>query len=418
VKRVFSAIVIRPQVTWLAEPRNADAPEHTVTPTWAGEPAYAGDLANMADKAFGAHAEGVILLQLPTYASMNSAGRRRAGVIIVESLKAAGWQTTTQGITTGWFFCLRAGRVVMFGIGPWIEQGRTPLVSLSRSQAAPVVASRLAEYHHLVGVCWRGTGGLSGTALVRKLRTRNEPLWRWDKADTDVCGSAFELGTPHQRAPRPDELDRPVVKFDVRGMYLAAALCAEFGLEAPERRGPQEFDPARPGYWQVAAPTWLDPRGLLTRQREGRCWVTTPVMQYWADAGHRLEIYDSLTSAGQTRIMRPWSERLRDARTKAPSALVPAIKDTYSRTVGMLRRPGGRIYRPDWRDTIVDLAKVNLLRKLDAMNVDPLHFQTDAIWVATDADVPQKLFPDRGNIGALRFEELMTMDEYRNGNEA
>jgi hydrogenase maturation factor HypE len=84
----------------------------------------------------------------------------------------------------------------------------------------------------------------------------------------------------------------------------------------------------------------------------------------------------------------------------------------------MLRRPGGRIYRPDWRDTIVDLAKVNLLRKLDAMNVDPLHFQTDAIWVATDADVPQKLFPDRGNIGALRFEELMTMDEYRNGNEA
>jgi hypothetical protein len=110
--------------------------------------------------------------------------------------------------------------------------------------------------------------------------------------------------------------------------------------------------------------------------------------------------------------MRAWAEQLRDALAHPGTTPIRgAIKDTYARTVGMFNRPTSRIYRPDWRDTIVDLAKINLLRKC-AM-VSPLRYNIDSIWVATDyADGRNSPFIDNNNMGALRYEKTMLMTEY------
>jgi hypothetical protein len=75
------------------------------------------------------------------------------------------------------------------------------------------------------------------------------------------------------------------------------------------------------------------------------------------------------------------------------------------------------VYRPDWRDTIVDLAKVNLLRKVAAAGVEPLRYQTDSVWISSDDPHGRRIFPDEGGIGALRWEETMLVDEYRKKHE-
>lgn len=414
----FSAMVVRPQLTWFASPADPDRPTHGQTPGWAAEPGSLGRIIDLAGGWFKSHGEGVVLIQLPEHRDMTPRARKALGERMIKSIKSKGWETSSQGIDTGWFLCLRDGSpAVMLGVSPWIDQSRTTLFSLERAEPAPAIARRLALYQRHVGVAWRGTGGLSGCALLRNLRQRNQPRWRWDTAPTQVVGSSFELGRRLTRQPTDTERSWGLVhKYDVRGMYLAAALNAELALDALEPRGAQEFDPTRPGYWLV------DPTGLfgagttLTRPApaDGRDlqWVTTPIMALWAEQGGVPEVHDSWTGDRQSRIMRPWAERLRTARDDVPEEIKPAVKDTYARTVGMLRKVGGRVYRPDWRDTIVDLAKVNLLRKLLADRQVPLRYETDAVWIASADARPGFVIPDHGRIGGLRFEHTQGIDEY------
>jgi hypothetical protein len=405
----FAALVVRPSITWFGDLAQPDNPTHGVTPPWAFDPSAAGQLVDLAGAWFKPRGEGVVLLQSPIHVGMLPAERRACGVTMINSIKAAGWDTSSQGIETGWFLCLRDGVAVLLGVGPWIAQDRTSLFSLDKAEPAPVIASHLATYHKLVGVAWRGTAGLSGIALLRGLRERNVPRWRWDAAPTDITGSGFELGRTQGRpATEAERAKAFVYRYDVRSMYLAAAAAVELSPDPLEHRGAQAFDPARPGYWRVEG---TDDKRLF-RTPGQLCWVTTEVMNYLAGRGIFPEVHDSLTGDRQSRIMRRWAEALRDARTQAQGEVEDAVKDTYARTVGMLRRPGGRIYRPDWRDAVVDLAKVNLLRKCDAAGVTPLKYATDSIWVATEPVMPDSIFRDQGNMGALRFENAIPMNVY------
>lgn len=417
------AVVIRPSLTWQAGLNPHSEATYTETPAWA----YTewGRVVDICARWCEAAGSGVVLVQGgPLDLAVSDRERRLLGVHIVNTLQEHGWKTSESGIETGWFFCeatgggrRRAGMVMMLGIGPWIRQDRTPLFDLEMTAPASVVASRLAVYHRETGVSWRGTGGLSGCALLREMKaTTREPLWRWDKAPSDVVGSSFELyAGRHWRAASADERDMFVHRFDTRAMYLAAAGNADLAWSAPVQSGAQEFDPERPGYWRIDARKINDPMHLLTRDCDGLAWVTTPIMSHLLRRGVRPEIHDSITADRQSRIMRGWAERLRDARTNVQRhghPIVPAIKDTYSRTVGQMKRSGGRVFRPDWRDTIVDLAKCNLLDKIHKSGLAPLRFQTDAVWVASPNPHGRLLFPDPGHIGALRFEETMSMTDY------
>lgn len=417
------AVVVRPTLTWLAGLDNPDAPHPADTAPWAFSDW--GRLVDLAGQWFRQAGEGVVLVQDPRTPGTDRE-RRVLGDHIVTSLEQVGWKAWKSGTETGWYVCEQEGRpLVMLGIGPWIQQSRTPLFDLEPDAPASVVASRLATYHKMLGVCWRGTGGLSGVALLRDMkhatreRTGGVPLWKWKAAPEDVVGSSFELYSGRHRRPvAQDEQGLPFVhRFDVRGMYLAAAGAAGLGWSAPEQSGAQDFDPERPGYWQIDARKINDPLHLLTRD-DRVAWVTTPIMSWLHECGVRPEIHDSVTADRSSRIMRGWAERVRDARFLAEGrvSLMPyrgAVKDTYSRTVGMLKNPAARIYRPDWRDTVVDLAKVTMLRKIRQAGVRPLRYQTDSIWVASDEPHGRLIFLDQGNIGALRFEETMFMDDYR-----
>jgi hypothetical protein len=127
--------------------------------------------------------------------------------------------------------------------------------------------------------------------------------------------------------------------------------------------------------------------------------VTTPT----------LALLDQLTSEGvyggfeviegyaceTSRVTREWAERLRDAHTlwdgalaQADSpefrALKAAAKACYRETIGLFGREGGRVDRPEWQDTIVSYARVNLWRKLwkagKATGRWPVEMNRDTAW--------------------------------------
>lgn len=422
-----TAVVMYPALTWYADHELRHAP----TPAGLLDPARWAEIVVTYAKRWNGQRDGVVLLRAG--GSLTVRERVAVTAVFLNQLEAQGWKSNPIGAETGWFTCrqpLHDGSTVMFGVLPWMDQARTSLFQLDAG--ADEMAFRLAEYQRLTGSVWRGTGGLSGTGLLRAMYpAQRQPRWRWDRIPSEVHGRSFELlGSHHHRAPVDEG---PFVHiYDTRAMYLAGALVAELAWDVPEWRGPQEFDPARPGYWRVSIPDlhvacekvtgersywpdggvrWLS-RLVRAQDNTPLVWVTTPVMRYLVERLGPIEIHDSLTADQSSRVMRGWAERLRDARAGADTDLIPAIKDTYSRTVGMLRRNGGRVYRPDWRDTIVDTAKVNLIRKVDRAGKGPLRWNVDAVWITSDQEIAPNLFGDTGNIGGLHDVGTMTLDDY------
>lgn len=380
----WGAIVVRPAVTyWARAPHNTLA---ATTPDWA-----LTDLQRVVLAAgslyFRSKGEGTVLWQC------GKVDTRR----MVDDLRAADWSVSDSGHETGWFTVRRAGyAVVHLGIGELITQSRFPLCPLDAETAR--LALDLVRYADLTGAAWRGTAGMSGCAQIRTIHgTKPEgaqPLWRWDDAKAaGAIRSSWELrGARNRRAITAEELERAwVYQFDVRAMYCAAANVAMLGWSAPEARGPQEFDPGRPGYWRVRREEIGAAPEELVRPGEGPLvWLTTPVMSYLAENGFSPEVMDSWTSERGGRYLKGWSERLTAAlRAVEPAdpelpSVERALKETYKRTVGLFAREGGRIYRPDWRDEIVDRARVNLLRKVRRARLRPLRWNVDSVWIASD----------------------------------
>lgn len=425
--RTWAAAVVRPQVSWLAERRYV---EHSPTPAWVpGDPAR---LLHVAGAGWFARKSAGTVLWQPGADEVRD--RDRTTAALLAAAQDYGWASTPGGKETGWFtFTPRAGEgpVIAFGVGPWIAQHRTSLFRLD--EPANVVAARLARYEELTGTAWRGTGGMTGCAGIRQSheeKTRGgQPLWRWDKAPRGIVGSAWELrGSVHHRPMTDEERGMArVLCFDTRAGYLAAASLAEVGWSAPREQATPAFDYARAGYWTVMRADLPDevggvPLRLLVKPGAGdTVTLTTPVMTYLYERGVTPAPVAAWAAEQTGRHLRRWAERLRDARA-AGGDEVPAVKDTYSRTVGMMGRPGGRVYRPDWRDEVVDRARVNLVRKIDGAGVSPLRWNVDAVWIATDEepeevgarlgayDTTQRRW--RPEIGKLRLEATMTPAEY------
>lgn len=421
--RIWNAVVVRPQVTWFARV-GAPQPQSRPTIDWALE-----DLARLVHHAATRWfaREGTIVVQPLAGDGYLKAVLRQ----LHQDAKADGWTASERGDETGWYTMNHPdpGRaLVHLGVGPLIRQSRTSAFNLA--DPADIAAARLAEYERLTGAAWRGTAGMSGCAAIRAFQEKKKgaPLWRWDTAPPAIIGSSFELrGGTANRVPTAADLERKYVHhFDVRGMYLAAANTAEVGWSAPRSEGPQEFDPRRSGYWKVRRDQ-LPADAVRYAVKEGdsaTLWTTTPVMVWLAELGIRPEVMDSVVSERTGRYLKPWAEKLTAALydPTARTDTLGAVKDTYARTVGMLGRPGGRIYRPDWRDHVIDRARVNLLRKVRRAGVDPLRYNVDSIWVATD-ETAEELGARLGayqndpmrwdlGIGKMRHESTMTPAEY------
>lgn len=384
----WSVVVVRPQVTWFA--RAGRKSEFHPTVDWART-----NLPRVVMAAgaiwFPAGGEGVVLWQC-----REAVDTRR----MVDTLRGHGCKVSDAGHETGWFTVRRDGcATVHLGISSMISQMRTTIIRLNGE--AKRCAERLAQYADLTGAAWRGTAGMSGCAGIRATHETKvegaQPLWRWDDARAaKAIRCSWELrGSRHNRAmTTPEIAAEHVHQFDVRAMYCAAAGVAMCGWSAPEPRGPQEFDPGRPGYWQVRYAEVAEAPRELVKPTDGMVWLTTPVMAYLVEIGITTpEVHDSWTAQRGGRYLKPWAERLTAALRQVPEQADPsepgvkrALKDTYKRTVGMMAREGGRIFRPDWRDEVVDRARVNLLRKTARCGYTPLRYNVDAVWIVTDHD--------------------------------
>lgn len=429
IQATWDVAVIREQRSWFAGRRRL---AHLPTPPWAlSDPALV--IRHAGERLFTSAGEGVVVWQ-----PWEPPGDRdRWTKALLHTADEYGWTSSDAGAESGWFTfrrrdALGAGPVVLFCVGAWTP---APAPGCEPGDPADRIAARLARYRELTGVAWRGHPGLSGCAAIRReheQRSRGgQPLWRWDKAPREVVGCSFELrGSAHRRPMSDDERGMTAVyEFDTRAAYLAAAMNAEVGWSAPEHLGPHPFDPKRSGYWSVRRDQLPDevaglPLPVIVRDR-GRPLVTTttPVMLWLAEQGVTPEVMDAWACERSGRHLRAWAERLRNALTAGdPGDMTPALKQTYSRTVGLLGKPGGRIFRPDWRDEVVDRARINLVRRVAAAGLRPLRWNVDAVWVASD-EPPEVVgarlaafYPDTGmwrpEVGKLRHARTLTPAEY------
>ena len=135
--------------------------------------------------------------------------------------------------------------------------------------------------------------------------------------------------------------------YDRSGSYLAGVAGLELGV-GPATHHPDgtAFVPRMPGYWRIEIPDggdWrlpnpLDPRGGNTGKVR---WVTTPGLDFAVEQGHEPAILEAYTWTERARILDPWYERIRDARTALdtddPDCQVARdqLKAIYAPTIGM-----------------------------------------------------------------------------------
>jgi hypothetical protein len=104
---------------------------------------------------------------------------------------------------------------------------------------------------------------------------------------------------------------------------------------------------------------------------------------------------------------------------ECPPPVRRSVKRVYAELVGMFGARGSRVERPDWQLTVMDLALVNLRRRLDKargiLGLSPFRIQTDAVWFTTDDPDPQRLATAMGTgagMGLMHHVETLTADEY------
>lgn len=342
--------------------------------------------------------------------------KRAEGVIAIRGVKpgdipAEMWDAVTdQGWTVGtrgsWVSCWAGHTRVHVGFLDDMLQAKTPLFDVH--QDGGEIALLLGQYHELTGAPFHATAGVSAHGAIRELcrpmprradaAKPTAPRWLADDTAKELRGVGplvWKLDPMlRSAAGGPDVVEHT---FDVNAQYLAAARNAIIAPDQLKRTGGgQEFDRGRAGYWLIDAPAAGFVYPPVVRGK-GQVWVTTPVMEYLyqrPELGAPPRIIDSYTAPGRT-VLRPWAERVRQARAELlgedsglGGQLLRAVKSTYTQAIGMLGRPGGRIHRRDWYDTIVDLARINLMRRIDrvhaATGLVPIEVSTDAVTYRTE----------------------------------
>lgn len=370
-----------------------------------------GKLLDEISVAFGERAEGLLLVPVLPGGGDDDPGESLASrwAAMENSAFRAGWRVTGDEALsrdTGWatFRHMEHGQRIHMGILTMIDESRTPLFDIAGT-AGPI-ADALVTYASVTGVLWRMSAGVSGCASLRRDRAERaavqltlpeltadpdagQPWWRWDKAPRDIHGAGHIIWSrplvPAEKVP-----DARIVTYDVRAQFLAAMVGGDFGWGEPHQRLRVPFDPKRAGFWKIASSGPLSLSGPpLVRHLEGftgLTWVTTPVMVYLLDMGIEPMVYDSWTSATSSQWLKPWAVKLRDAlyaQSEKIQTIEKALKRTYAETNGMFNVAGGSVYRKDVHWTTIDLATMNLRRKIDhvhaTIGVWPCEIYHDAV---------------------------------------
>lgn len=377
------------------------------------------------------------------------AGRTEGTVIIQRDLRLdcegaireAGFEFTE--IRDAWTSFRKPGcPEIHLGIRDRIDVSMTPL--FHPEEPAAVIAARLGKYHQLTGTAWRARAGVAAHGALRNLYNEGgkwkQPRWRADRPSSPVRAPIRAAGPLVWRRPAEEYRDgwKYVHQLDARAAYAAAMGVAELAWTTLERTGPRMFDPAQVGYWlvntcEIPAPDrWPLPMvEFKAGANDGLIWLTTPIMALLAQYGFHPEPVDSFLCLWKPRrILRPWSETLRDALARVErdgdQVTRAAVKATWAESVSFLSRTGGRIYRPDWADTVIDVCRANMIRKVFAIgnytNADHarqiIAADTDALYYLTDTPDPLEGLPgmprkgDAPKVGQLVYKGCVTLDEW------
>jgi hypothetical protein len=293
----------------------------------------------------------------------------------VDALVAAGWTTSTEPAGLGPWFGLRRGDV-------WIDivipDDENPFRAATSGRE---LLGALDLYAHHVGMRYRRSPGATGVALMRRLDAFDQV------GDVEPPAPALdpEPAQPAVWLALDPEVPPWLHSYDTNASWLGACSSLYLGLGRPVHRhgapdGP--FDPEWPGYWRARIegphrfplPFWTDGRPH---------WYTSPSLALAREVGLRVEVMEAWTYPERRRALRPWYERLRDARSvfmelaggamgeeqRARGRLaLAACKATYTRALGWLRggwlAPGAPEFRPDWHDSVISKGHANVHRHI------------------------------------------------------
>lgn len=284
---------------------------------------------------------------------------------------------------------------------------------------------------YLLGEAWHGTGGATGTALLRRgLRRAGRQLEPLPLELRRLAGVEPDFGW--QRPLTPDEAARRwLYCFDRHQQYLVAAQTVQLGEGLPEFRAHPTFTARMPAYWHCQLAPWPadhplpDPTRAAgpPRDRGALRWLTTPSVEaalaagvlqdiaacwYWPVHGAYLQ-----TTAKQIRLaIEVVSSRA--ARGERSAELTRAVlKSVYAELLsGYLARAAladsdDPLYRPDWRDMVKAEARCRLwysLRALVPAGCPPVAIATDAIYIPSDLDAPGDVLGGLLRLGARPAE--------------
>ncbi len=228
--------------------------------------------------------------------------------------------------------------------------------------------------------------------------------------------STTEADLNWSRKPTAEEAELTYIHaYDRGGSYAAGIAGLELPIGEPIHHPESSeiaFDKKTPGYWRIVVPEagdWrmphpLNPRGRLPEQP---IWLTTPGLEFALEQEYNPEILEAYTWPEHARVLDPWYDRVRDARTaldtEDPDAQAARnqLKALYTFTIGMLgsetHMKGRREYAPHRRHHIIAKARTNILRRVTQIGRDfdvwPVAVSKDTIlYVSNEAD-PIKAWP-------------------------
>lgn len=200
--------------------------------------------------------------------------------------------------------------------------------------------------------------------------------------------------------------------YDRSGSYLAGVSGLDLGVGDPVHHPEGRPFEKVPGYWRIEVPETgdvrlpnpLDPNG----SHAGRTrWVTTPTLQLALELEYDPVVVEAWTWPEKARVLDPWYDRIRDARTALdlPDADAQAARDQlkmiYATTIGMLGselhmkdREG---YAPDRRHHIIAKSRANILRRVDKIGRTtgrwPVAILADSVLYTSDEADPVAAWP-------------------------
>lgn len=328
----------------------------------------------------------------------------------LEAARMIGWNVAD---ISPWMTFWQSGvPSIHIGIRPWLRGGKDANFELHDDD--PIVEqSRLWRFHDYLGTPYHGkNSGLPGIDLLRDHQKGKSPLWtpgNWDRIAP--AAQTVEVVTDKWRTELPAHGKPFEHSYDAALQFLSAAINAKVAVGKLQWTHPDQLSldspsSVMPGYYRVTVPSWVYrdriPHPLGDRHEYGRdVWVTGATLELALELDRdgvmvAPDVHEAWVSPGG-QVLKGWAQKIRDAehvaRLSGDTVLHTSVKKVYKAALGLMARQGqARVYRPDWQQTVVGLARSNLWRKMwregNTSDRWPVEIHADAVWYAGDHQAP------------------------------